>query len=416
MAHEHSVLIDHHVFIRDDIGQRSSGFDHRTLHQYAVGHLGTLFYNDAAGEDGVFHHALNIAAVGYQGLDRHRVGPVVGGGVGLILGADGAADVEQVSADLGIQKIHGVLEVVAYRLEAGHIALVDVRHHLQALEPGAQDTSAEAVDIVRGTVLYHIQQQLLGQDVHLQGLQGLVRSSGMDGQIRDPALPADLHILRELRSPFQGGGTHHSHVGPGGDVLLQYLGHGQVNSDIAPAHDNIVLADILKISGYAGQSLHVAPILAASLALISEGGQDAQAAVFAGQVPVLPGSQVIQQRLIALMDHQPHVGDTRVDIAGQHEIDQAVPPAKGQGAGVAGPGQLSQIGVRAIGEENAVEIIHARSPPFTASRTMAPGDTTACSPTVTPLATTAMPHLGSSLGAEPTTAPASMTAASATMA
>ena len=46
---------------------------------------------------------------------------------------------------------------------------------------------------------------------------------------------------------------------------------------------------------------------------------------------------------------------------------------------------------------------------------MALGDTTAPSPTVTPLATTAMPQLGLSSGGDPTRARASTTAFSATM-
>ena len=73
----------------------------------------------------------------------------------------------------------------------------------------------------------------------------------------------------------------------------------------------------------------------------AEGGQDAQAAVLAAQVPVLAGTYMIQQGLIALVDDQAHVADARVDIAGEHEVDQAVPTAEGQRAGIAGAGQLT---------------------------------------------------------------------------
>ena len=60
-----------------------------------------------------------------------------------------------------------------------------------------------------------------------------------------------------------------------------------------------------------------------------------------------------------------------------------------------------------VGKQDAVEIVHTRSPPFTSSRTMALGVTVAFSPTVTPPATTAMPQPGESSGGAPTTAPAS---------
>ena len=199
-------------------------------------------------------------------------------------------------------------------------------------------------------------------------------------------------------------------------MLLENLGHGEVDGHVAPAQNHIVLADVLQVGVDAGQGLHAAPVLAAALAHIAEGGQDAQAAVLPGQLPVLARAHMVQQGLVALVDDQAHVGDAGVDIVGEHEVHQTIPPAEGQGAGVPGAGQLAQIAVGAIGEENAVQIVHACSPPFTSERIMALGETTARSPMVTLPPTTAMPHLGSSLGGVPTLAFASTTAFSAMMA
>ena len=125
---------------------------------------------------------------------------------------------------------------------------------------------------------------------------------------------------------------------------------------------------------------------------------------------------MVQQGLIALMYNDAHVGNAGVDVVGEHEVHQAVPPAKGQGAGVPGTGQLSQVGVGPVRKNDAVQVVHACSPPFTSSRIMALGFTTALSPMVTPPPTTAMPQSGSSLGGAPMVASSPMTAFSATMA
>ena len=237
----------------------------------------------------------------------------------------------------------------------------------------------------------------------------------MDGQVGDPALLADFHVFGEPGGPLQGGGADHSDVRAGAPVLLKDLGHGQIDGHIAPGQKDVVLTDVLQVVVDAGQGLHAAAVLAVAQLGVAERGQDAQAAVLAAQVPVLAGAQVVQKGLIALMDHHAHVGDAGVDAVGQHEVDEAVPPAEGQRTGVAGAGQLTQIGVGAVREQNSVQVVHARSPPFTSSRIMALGDTVAPAPMLTPLATTAMPQSSLPSGAEPTAAPASMVAFSATM-
>ena len=285
-----------------------------------------------------------------------------------------------------------------------------------SVDAALQQVAGEGVLVVRGTVVNQLQQQLLGNDVDLQRLQLLAGGGGTDGQVGDAAGVVGLHIGGEVGGALQGGGADHGDVGTGGQMLLEDLGNGQVHGDVAPAHDDVILTDVLQVAGDAGQSLHVALILALVLSVIAEGRQDAQTAVLAAQLPILTGTQVVQQGLILLMDDDTDIGDTGVDIAGQHEVDQAIAAAEGQRTGVAGTSQLSQFLIRAVGEENAVQIIHACSPPLTSSRIMAAGLTTAFSPTVTPPATTATPQPSSPVGAAPTVAPASMTAFSATMA
>ena len=292
---------------------------------------------------------------------------------------------------------------------------MDIGHQLQGPEAGLKDAAAEIHDVVGGAVVHHVQQQLFGENVDLQALQGAAGGDGMNGQVGHPAGIIHLHILGEAGRALQTGGADHGHIGAAVQMLLEYLSHRQVDRHIAPGQDHIVLTDVLQIVGHAGQGIHVAPVLAAPLR-IAKGGEDPQAAVLAGQVPVLAGTHMVQQRLIALVDDNAHVGDTGVDIVGQHKVDQAVAAAERQRAGVAGAGQLAQIGVRAAREHDPVKVVHTCSPPFTFFRTMALGLTTAFSPTLMPPATTAIPQSGSSEGGAPTVASASMTAPSATMA
>ena len=210
-------------------------------------------------------------------------------------------------------------------------------------------------------------------------------------------------------------GAYSGDVGAAAQMVAEDVGHGQVDHQISSRQNDIVLADLLEVGGDAGQGLQHAPIFPVLFG-VAEGGQDPQAAVLAAQVPILTGTHVVQQGLIALVNDNAHVGDTGVDVVGEHEINQAVTAAEGQGAGVARTGQLPQIGIRAASEDNSVQIVHACSPPFTSSRIIALGLITALGPTVTPPATTAMPQSGSSEGGAPTVASSSMTAPSATMA
>ena len=161
------VLVDHNDLIRDDAGERRPGLDHRALHQNAVGHVGPLLHHHAAGEDGVFHRALDKTAVCHQGVGGLGIRAVVSGGVGLVFGADGTSGIEQVGPDRGIQQIHGALEIALHRLEAAHIALMDIGQHDQRFQPGLKDALGEAGHIMGRTILYQLHQQVFGQDIGL---------------------------------------------------------------------------------------------------------------------------------------------------------------------------------------------------------------------------------------------------------
>ena len=72
---------------------------------------------------------------------------------------------------------------------------------------------------------------------------------------------------------------------------------------------------------------------------------------------------MIQQGLVVGVDDQAHIGDTGVDHVGEHEVNHPVPAAIGDGAGVAVLGQLPQIRVGKVGEDDAVQLVHHFTPP-----------------------------------------------------
>ena len=58
------------------------------------------------------------------------------------------------------------------------------------------------------------------------------------------------------------------------------------------------------------------------------------------QVPVLAGTQVVQQALVVALDGYAHVGHAGVDHAAEDEVDETVAPREGDGGGHAGLSQF----------------------------------------------------------------------------
>ena len=181
----------------------------------------------------------------------------------------------------------------------------------------------------------------------------------MDRQVADTALVIQRDVFRLMGYTQQRRGTQQRDIRSGIDMLPEHLGHRQIQGDIAPGEDHIVLTNVLQVIADTAQCVHIPLVLPPGLLGISEGGQDPQAAMLAAEIPVLAGPQMIQQRLIALVNDNAYVRDPGVDIIGQHKVDQAVAPAEGERAGIARAGQLPQVGVGPVSKQNSVEIFHA---------------------------------------------------------
>ena len=251
------------------------------------------------------------------------------------LGLDGALLREEVVLDVHVEHGHVGLVVVALGEDGRHVA-----RKLEGLDVDATEVARhglEDVQVVRGSVpLEHVEQQLAADDKAVQE-HALTE---LDAVV-DALHAAVLHVKADgVVKGAAGGARDHGHVGAG--LLVSGVDLVQVN-----VVDEVCRGQDDRIGSAAGKEdlvMHkVTQQEAGAGARSAKGasGQDEEAAVLAVQVPVLAGTHMVQQGLIALVDDQAHVADARVDIAGEHEVDQAVPTAEGQRAGIAGAGQLT---------------------------------------------------------------------------
>ena len=73
-SHQLTALVNGDIFVSDDAVQHGVLLDHRVLKEDAALHHGALLHLDAAEQDAVLHAALDIAAVGNEGVDTLAAG------------------------------------------------------------------------------------------------------------------------------------------------------------------------------------------------------------------------------------------------------------------------------------------------------------------------------------------------------
>ena len=176
-----------------------------------------------------------------------------------------------------------------------------------------------------------------------------------------------VHVVHgALRLAGVAAGDHGGDVCAGGEVVLKDLVQVDVDGHVAVGQQDVLLLDVGHVAAQVGQSLNAA-LGVAGAGLLGEGGQQPEAAAFAGQVPILAGLHMVQQGLIVLLKHQAHIGDAGVGGVGEHEVDETIASAVGHGGHGANGGQLVQIGliIGPIGENNRMKVgQHYLSPPF----------------------------------------------------
>ena len=115
---------------------------------------------------------------------------------------------------------------------------------------------------------------------------------------------------------------------------------------------------VLDIGAYHLEGLQVALIGAGVGVRQAEGGQQAQPAPAAGEVPILPAAQVVQQGLVIPLHDDAHIAHAGVGHAGEGEVDEPVATAEGErGAGPLAH-QLPQAGRGQIRINDAGQFRH----------------------------------------------------------
>ena len=80
MAGHGHIRAELHVFVGDDTAHVGAGLHHRVFKEHTVLHMSALFYPNAPEQNAVADAALNIAAIGDQGVDALAAGIDIGGG------------------------------------------------------------------------------------------------------------------------------------------------------------------------------------------------------------------------------------------------------------------------------------------------------------------------------------------------
>ena len=323
---------------------------------------------------------------------------------------DGPAGGEDLPADGRVQQLQGAVIVFLHRADLSGVAVPDVTLDVEFPGLGLEYRTPEAGQIMTHALVHQVQQQLLGQDIDLQGAvaagavpegeQGLLHPAGII-QAEEGHVGVGLHVA----------GAYGGDVRAGSDVGLIHVLHGDVDDEVAVRQDHVLLADALQIGADPRQGLHLAPVLpdAAHHIVIREGGQQAQAAVLPAQIPVLAGTQVVQQALVVALDGYAHVGHAGVDHAAEDEVDETVASREGDGSGHAGLRQLPQAAALFIGKDDAVQFAFHLDTSLCSLLSIVLGLTVSPAAMAVPGPSTVMPHSsGSQLsGSAPTTAPAS---------
>ena len=358
MAHEGAGGHDLHVLVGHHLVEHGVAVDGGVLHEDAVFDLRALLNADAPEENGVLHRALDGASVGHQAVAAGAVGVDVGGCVVALFGVDGPLGVEDLPADGGVQQLHTAHIVVLEGVDLGGVAVPDEAADVEGARLGLEHRAAEAAKVVAHALVHQLQQEILGEDVHLQ--RAVAPGGIVEGieRLSDPALAVQTevcHIVRAVHTAGADGGDVRAGVQMGLIDLLE----GDVDDEVAVGQDHMGLPHALQVRAHPGQGLHLAPEgpHAAGL-LIGEGGQEAQSAVLAAQIPVLAGAQVVQKALIVPVEHHAHVGDPSVDHAAEDEVDDPVAPGKGNRGGHPVGGQLPQAVVLLIGEDDPMQAFH----------------------------------------------------------
>ena len=133
VSNEGASLPDGHSLVGNDAAQGGILFHHRALKEHAVLHLRSLLYPDTPKQNAVFHAALNIAAIGNEGVLAHPGRVQIRRRRIVLLGQNGPPGVEQQPPLRRVQQLHAAAVVGLYRIDAGGIPLPHIGVQMQPI-------------------------------------------------------------------------------------------------------------------------------------------------------------------------------------------------------------------------------------------------------------------------------------------
>ena len=122
------------------------------------------------------------------------------------------------------------------------------------------------------TVVHQGEQELLGENVDLQGFAAL-GNGGVHQYVGDPPSGADGEVVAVLGRAHRAAGAHGGNVRVIADMGLKDVIEGQVYRQVTPGQHHVVLPDVLQIGAHARQGVHAAPVDALPPARVAEGGR-----------------------------------------------------------------------------------------------------------------------------------------------
>ena len=143
--------------------------------------------------------------------------------------------------------------------------------------------------------------------------------------------------------------VEHRYVGALSRMLRKRGSEIEIAYDVAVRHHYVVRFVMTYIARNALYRFETA-VEHAAARFVAERREYRKTAVLAGQIPVLSALDMIHEGLIVVFGYDAYIGDTAVDHAGKHEIDQTISSAERNGRERAYLGQFGNVSFMNIGE------------------------------------------------------------------
>ena len=319
--------------------------DDSSLHENGILYDSSALHNDAAEQKRILNGALNFTAVGEKGVVHFGVGPIDGGNVVADLCGDGSLLGKEGVAFLTVQELHADFVVGLDRVddfgETGGLIADD----LQIVHVGLKEITAEGVLVVGRCILDEVLQKRLPHKEDVERVVDLILNVATDGDVGDPLVL--VHGENHGVAKFRGLAVlvDDCDVGAGGVVLVKQVVKVNVVDCVGVGHDDIFLSCVVQKVQVAHEGVNTAVPGAGACQGVVIRGKKEHSLSLAGQVPWLSGTHMVHEGLIVVLGDNSHAGHSRVDHAGEREVNETVTAAKRNRCHGADAGQLDDVGV-----------------------------------------------------------------------